>query len=100
MKHCKYKAYTYRTPGRPTLAKIIVQHTRGGDYEITFISYTLRAPKGVRARHRVSGYFAIAPTKYEALARLHKSLLTFNPGSRNPEVVAIPWDDLYKKFKE
>lgn len=97
MKKHKYKAYSYRTK-RSTLSKIIVQHNRGGDYEVTFISYNLRVPPKVRARHRLSGFFAIAQTKHEALLRLHTSLIKhiISPSMRE-EIDVIPWAELLKK---
>ena len=89
MKKFKTKTYDFKRYGNHT--KLHFQWFRGGDVEVTLI---VLAGK----QKHLSGLFAIAPTKKEAMERLWRFCCERYHGGGREVVHLLPWDD-WKKGK-
>jgi hypothetical protein len=90
MKKFKTKTYDYKTGNNHI--KLHYQWHRGGDVEVTLIV--------IKGPHKyLSGFFAIAPTKEEAVAKLHGFCCQHNNGMVRDVVRLFPWSDVIKKLK-
>jgi hypothetical protein len=91
MKKFKTKTYDYKRDKNHV--KLLFQWHRGGDVEVTLI---VMAGK----QKHLSGFFAIARTKKEAVAKLHEFCCRYYAGSAREVVRLLPWDDTIRRLEE
>lgn len=91
MKKFKTKTYDYKK-GKHHV-KLMFQWYRGGDVEVTLIV------TAGNQKH-LSGFFAIEPTKKQAIAKLHEFCCSYYTGTARDVVQMIPWSDTIRRLEE